>query len=187
MIDPKKIADLKLDEIDIQIITMLEEDPNLTHSAIARQIDRSQPAVGSRIHKLEDRGILRTQVGVDFQKFPLYLAKVELFTKNPAEIEEMAECCPFVINAMKLSGSRNMCLLLASTDLRKLDAIVDYHFRDRNKNDVQKVKMEMITGFIKTWVLPVNFDSEHHNPTPTEGCGENCHVYLKHLEEEGRI
>ena len=33
---------LKLDSIDKQIISLVQEDPNLTHTQIAEKIDRSQ-------------------------------------------------------------------------------------------------------------------------------------------------
>jgi DNA-binding Lrp family transcriptional regulator len=44
---------LKLDDIDRKIITLVQGDPNLTHTQIAEQINRSQPTVGMRIKKLE--------------------------------------------------------------------------------------------------------------------------------------
>jgi len=34
---------LKLDDIDRRIITLVQDDPNLTHTQIAAKIDRSQP------------------------------------------------------------------------------------------------------------------------------------------------
>ncbi|GAB4307583.1 MAG: winged helix-turn-helix transcriptional regulator [Promethearchaeota archaeon] len=185
MIDEREVELLKLDEIDIKIISMLEEDPHLTHSEIARRIDRSQPAVGSRIHKLEARGILRTQIGVDFKEFPVRLLKVEMAVRDTSEILEMADCCPFVINCMRISGERNVMVLLASTSMKKLDAVVDYHFRD--KPNITKVDMEVVTGFAKPFVLPVNFDSEHHDPNPKTGCGEKCHVYLRQLARENKL
>ena len=48
---------LKLDDVDIKIISLVQEDPNLTHTQIAEKIDRSQPTVGMRIKKLEKSGI----------------------------------------------------------------------------------------------------------------------------------
>ncbi len=181
MISEDQIDSMKLDEIDVQIISMLEEDPTLTHSEIARRIDRSQPAVGSRIHKLEERGILRTQIGVDFKKFDIYLVKVEIFTKDPEEVMIMARKCPFVINAMKITGERNICILLAATDLKKLDTVVDYHFRD-NK-DVQKVKMEMVTDYANPFILPVNFITEYHEPNTKVGCGDKCWRHIEAMEK----
>ena len=44
---------LKLDDVDRQIITLVQEDPHITHTQIAEKINRSQPTVGMRIKKLE--------------------------------------------------------------------------------------------------------------------------------------
>ncbi|MFX0175526.1 MAG: Lrp/AsnC family transcriptional regulator [Candidatus Hodarchaeota archaeon] len=167
---------LKLDDIDRQIISLVQEDPNLTHTQIAEKIDRSQPTVGMRIKKLEKAGVLQFQPGINFKVVDLFLATVEINTKNPEPVMEMGKCCPFVLNAFRLSGGHNMCVLLASSKLHKLDAIVNYHFR--KNSDVSSVSMEIVTDIAKDFILPIDFDSEHHEPNEEEGCGEKCKVLL---------
>ncbi|MCK4381432.1 MAG: AsnC family transcriptional regulator, partial [Candidatus Lokiarchaeota archaeon] len=108
---------LKLDDVDKQIIALVQEDPNRTHTEIASKINRSQPTVGMRIKKLEKNGILQFQPGINFKKVDLHLATVEIKTKNPKEIMYMAKHCPFMLNAFKLSGEHNVCILLASSKL----------------------------------------------------------------------
>jgi DNA-binding Lrp family transcriptional regulator len=167
---------LKLDDIDRQIISLVQEDPNLTHTQIAEKIDRSQPTVGMRIRKLEKAGVLQFQPGINFKVVDLFLATVEIQTKNPQEILDMASCCPFMLNAFRLSGGHNICILLASSKLPKLDAIINYHFR---KNpDVSSVSMEVVTNIAKDFILPIDFDSENHEPNEDEGCGEKCKYLL---------
>jgi Lrp/AsnC family transcriptional regulator len=163
---------LKLDDIDRQIITLVQEDPNLTHTQIAERINRSQPTVGMRIKKLEKSGILQFQPGINFKKVELFLATVEVNSSNPEEIMEMAACCPFMLNAFRLSGEHNICILLASSKLDKLDAIINYHFR--KNQEVSSVSMEIVTDIAKDFILPIDFDSEHHEPNEEVGCGEKC-------------
>ncbi len=158
----------KLDNIDKEIISMLQDDPNITHSKIAKEIGRSQPAVGSRIHKLQEKGIISSQIGVNFKNTKIYLSKIEMATRNPEEIWEMASYCPFVINCMKQSGELNVLLFLASSNLKKLDNIVDYHFR--NNDDISKIQMDIVTDFAKDFILPVDFEMDTHEPIPGEGC-----------------
>lgn len=175
---------LKLDDIDRQIITLVQEDPNLTHTQIAERINRSQPTVGMRIKKLEKSGILQFQPGINFKKVELFLATVELNSSNPEEIMEMAACCPFMLNAFRLSGEHNICILLASSKLDKLDAIVNYHFR---KNpEISSVSLEVVTDIAKDFILPIDFDSEHHEPNEEVGCGEKCKwlLYKKDLKKD---
>ncbi len=173
---------LKLDDIDRQIITLVQEDPNLTHTQIAERINRSQPTVGMRIKKLEKSGILQFQPGINFKKVELFLATVELNSSNPEEIMEMASCCPFMLNAFRLSGEHNICILLASSKLNKLDAIVNYHFR---KNpEISSVSLEVVTDIAKDFILPIDFDSEHHEPNEEVGCGEKCKYKLAKMQNK---
>ncbi len=173
-------AKLKLDDIDRKIITLVQEDPNLTHTQIAEKISRSQPTVGMRIKKLEKEGILQFQPGINFKKVDLFLATVELSTKRPTEILEMAKYCPFMLNAFRLSGTHNICILLSSSKLDKLDNIVNYHFR--SDPDVTSVSMNMITEISKDFILPIDFKSEEHSPTLEEGCGDKCKFKMAQLK-----
>ena len=164
---------LKLDDIDKQIITLIQEDPSQTHTKIAEKIKRSQPTVGMRIKKLEKSGILQFQPGINFRLVNnIHLATIEINTKNPEEIFEMAKCCPFMLNAFKLSGTHNICILLASSDLSKIDNIINYHFR--SNPDVQFVSMEIVTEIAKDFILPIDFSSDDHDPTIENGCGDKC-------------
>ena len=174
---------LKLDDIDRMIITLVQDDPSMTHTQIAEKINRSQPTVGMRIKKLEKSGILQFQPGINFAKVDLHLATVEIKTRNPKEIINMAKCCPFMLNAFRLSGEHNICILMASSKLDKLDKIINYHFR-KNK-DVSSVSMEIVTEIAKDFIAPVDFDSEHHDPTEENGCGEKCKYEL--AKKEGKI
>ncbi|MFW9952390.1 MAG: Lrp/AsnC family transcriptional regulator [Candidatus Thorarchaeota archaeon] len=174
---------LKLDDIDRQIISLVQSDPSLTHTEIAEKINRSQPTVGMRIKKLEKEGILQFQPGINFKKVELNLATVEVNCTNPDEIMEMASCCPFMLNAFRLSGEHNICIFLASSKLSKLDAIVNYHFR---KNpDVSSVSMEIVTDIARDFILPIDFDSENHEPNEEQGCGEKCKYKL--AKNNGKI
>lgn len=162
----------RIDEVDRNIIDLLQNNPTLTHMEIAEKISRSQPTVGMRIHKLEEKGLLEMQRGVNFKKVDLFLASVTLRTKDPDDIFEMARVCPFIINCFKLSGEKNILLLLSASNLNKLDNMVNFHFRN-NKN-ITNVKMEVVVDIAKDLILPVDFRSEDQNPTKEECCGEDC-------------
>jgi len=172
---------LKLDDIDRQIISLVQENPSLTHTEIATKIDRSQPTVGMRIKKLEKNGILQFQPGINFKKVDLHLATVEVKTKNPEHLMEMARHCPFMLNAFRLSGEHNLFILLASSKLQKLDNIINYHFR--NNPDISNVSMEIVIEIAKDFILPIDFDSEDHNPTLEDGCGEKCKYRISQAKD----
>jgi Lrp/AsnC family transcriptional regulator, leucine-responsive regulatory protein len=151
-----------LDDIDKQIITFLQKEPNTTHSEIARQLDRSQPAIGARIKKLQEKGVLATQIGVDFKKITdLNLVKVEMITSKPENIFDMADHCPYLINVLKLSGEYNISLFMACSNLKRLDSIIDRHFR--NQEWITKVKMDLVTDMAKSLVFPIDFAVEEYD------------------------
>ncbi|MHA1728418.1 MAG: Lrp/AsnC family transcriptional regulator [Promethearchaeota archaeon] len=161
-----------IDEVDKSIISLLQDHPNITHSAIAERIGRSQPAVGSRIHKLEERGIISSKFGINFKNSKIYLIKLEIASKKPEEVMEMGKYCPFIINVMKLSGRNNVMIFMACSSLKKIDAVIDYHFR--NKDYITNVKMDIITDFLKDFILPIDFEMDEHDPNSEIGCGEKC-------------
>lgn len=167
---------LKLDEIDRQIITLVQKDPALTHTEIAEHINRSQPTVGMRIKKLEKNGVLQFQPGINFKRVDLNLAVIQVKANNPDELMEMAQYCPFMLNAFRLSGEHNLSILLTSSKLSKLDNIVNYHFR--NNPAIQSASMELVIDIAKDFILPVDFDSEEHDPSIEKGCGELCKYKL---------
>ena len=152
---------LGMDEIDQQIIQLIQEDPNLTHTEIATHVNRSQPTIGMRIRKLEDAGVLHFQAGINIKETELYLSRCDISTSNPDKIILMAKNCPFMINVFRLSGEWNISLLLASLKLEDLDKIVNNHLR--LDKEIRKIKMEIITDISENYVIPLNILFENCN------------------------
>ncbi|MFX1307110.1 MAG: winged helix-turn-helix transcriptional regulator, partial [Promethearchaeota archaeon] len=71
---------LSIDNDDKKIIEMIEKNPDITHSDIAKEIDKSQPAVGARIIKLERKNLLTKQVGFNIRKVDIKVAIVYIST-----------------------------------------------------------------------------------------------------------
>jgi len=152
---------ITLDNIDKSIISLLQKDPAVSHSKIAQELGLSQPAIGARIKKLSDKGLISTIIGVNFQQLPeINLLRVNLKTTRPDDVLEMAQFCPFVINGLKTTGENNITLFLASSNLKHLDSVLDRHFR--GKNYVQHLEMDLITGMAEPFILPMNIEAEKY-------------------------
>ena len=149
---------LKMDEIDRNIIQIIQEEPNLTHTQIAKMVNRSQPTVGMRIKKLEEAGVLKFQAGINIKSTDLILARAEIETSNPETIENLVKKCPFMLNAFRQSGTSNISVLIVAFRIQDVDSIVNFHFR--NNPDVKKVVVEIFTGVVKDLVLPFNLNFE---------------------------
>jgi Lrp/AsnC family leucine-responsive transcriptional regulator len=64
---------MKLDDIDKQILSNLQEDGRMTYAAIAQHVGLTSTAVGHRVQKMLDEGIIRS-FGVDLDREKLGLA-----------------------------------------------------------------------------------------------------------------
>lgn len=146
---------LEIDEIDRNIIKIVQAEPNLTHTQIAKRVNRSQPTVGMRIRKLEEVGVLKFTAGINMKAADFFFARVDIQTNNPDEICSIVNKCPFMLNAFAISGVYNVSIFLAGLSIKDIDEIVNINFR-KNPNIIN-LKMEMITNVLNDYVLPLNF------------------------------
>ena len=147
---------LKMDEIDKKIIALVQDQPSLTHTQIAEKVNRSQPTVGMRIRRLEEQGVLQFQAGINLKAAEMYFARVELQTNNPNGIYEIVKECPFMLNALRLSGNTDMSIIMAGFNVEDIDKIVNIHFR--SNPDVMKVKIDLITDIMTDFIIPFDFN-----------------------------
>ncbi len=148
----------KIDEIDKNIIELIQKEPLLTHTEIAKRVDRSQPTIGMRIRKLEKAGVLKFQAGINVKTMDLILARVEVQTLEPNKTIELVKQCPYMLNAFRLSGTFNLSVLVIGSKLAHIDEMVNNHFR-KNPN-VSSVYMDIITDVTNDFVLPFDFNFE---------------------------
>ncbi|MFW9989519.1 MAG: Lrp/AsnC family transcriptional regulator [Candidatus Odinarchaeota archaeon] len=160
---------LSIDDDDKKIIEMIERYPDITHSDIAKEIDKSQPAVGARIIKLERKNLLTKQVGFNIKKVDIKVAIVYIATKDVDDIVQKIENCPFINHAFKISGEFNLLCFIAASDLQTIEKLVDLCFR-RDKN-VINVKTNILIESIHDFVVPIDFQIENFNG---RYCGPDC-------------
>jgi Lrp/AsnC family transcriptional regulator, leucine-responsive regulatory protein len=160
---------LGLDERDSVILAMVQKDPGVSQEVIANRIKLSQPSVGARIRKLQEKGVLSTINGVNFRVVDLNLAKVDINATDTTAIINEFKDCPFFVNALITSGKHNLCLFFMATDLKRLEGIVNYHLRGNPK--VKEVEMNIVISTAKDFVLPLNIDYENENQL---SCKQNC-------------
>ena len=162
---------LKIDSADKKIIEMIEANPDITHSAIAKEIEKSQPAVGARIIKLERKHLLTKQVGFNVKQVDIKVAIVYVSTKDVEEIVKKIENCPFINHAFKISGEFNVLCFIAASDLQTIEKLVDLCFR-RDPN-VINVKTNILIESIHDFVVPIDFQIENFDG---RYCGPGCNM-----------
>lgn len=144
----------ELDEIDRQIFEIVQEEPTLTHTKIAKKIKRSQPTVGLRIKRLQESGILQFQAGFNLKKSNIFLAKADIQSSKGDQIKEIINDCPHMLHGFRMSGLNDFIVIIGCSSIKELDSVVNYHFR-KNPN-VSKVKLEIITEIYNDFVLHVD-------------------------------
>jgi len=162
----------KIDEIDRSIIELIQKEPMLTHTEIAKRVDRSQPTIGMRIRKLEKAGVLKFQAGINVKTMDLILARVEIQTLEPNETIELVKRCPYMLNAFRLSGTFNLSVLVIGSKLAHIDEMVNNHFR---KNpSVSSVYVDIITDVTNDFVLPFDFNFDSCSLNSNGQCCGKC-------------
>jgi len=162
---------LSIDDDDKKIIEMIEKDPDITHSDIAKEIEKSQPAVGARIIKLERKNLLTKQVGFNVKKVDIKVAIVFVSTKDVDTIVEKIKGCPFINHAFKISGEYNVLCFISASDLQIIERLIDLCFR-RDPN-VLNVKTNVLIESIHDFVVPIDFQIEDFDKKSSY-CGPNC-------------
>ncbi len=149
---------LEIDEDDMRIIEMIEENPDITHREIAEEIEKSQPAVGARIIKLERKHLLSKQVGFNLKKADIKTALVFIATKVVGNIVDKIEKTDIINYAFKISGKYNLLCFIAGKDLKTIERVVDLYFRD--DPNVTAVATEVIIDSLHDFVIPIFFNDQ---------------------------
>lgn len=160
---------LNLDDRDNTILSLMQKDPSVSQEEIAKKIKLSQPSVGARIRKLQEKGILNNINGVNFRVVDLEIAKIDVTSTDTGDIINEFKDCPFFLNALITSGKHNLCLFFMATDLKRLEGVVNHHLRGNPK--VKDVEMNVIISTAKDFVLPLNIDFENKKQI---ACNQDC-------------
>ena len=163
---------LGLDDRDGIILSEMQKNPSVSQEEIAKKIKLSQPSVGARINKLEQKGILSYVNGVNFRIVELSLAKIDLSATDTAAIINEFRDCPFFINALITSGRHNLCLFFMATDLKRLEGIVNHHLRGNQK--VKDIELNIVISTAKDFILPLNIDYESKSQLSCEQECKDC-------------
>lgn len=171
--------DYKLDDIDKKIIEIIQEEPTITHTDIAKRVERSQPTIGMRINRLKELGVLQFQAGLNLKIADMFYARAEIITDHPNELLDEIEKCHFMLNAFRLSGTTNVSVLIANPKIAFLDKLVNTKFR--NNPLVKEVNMNIITDVVEDFVLPIDLDFDECKCELKEECAKS--IYTKNGEK----
>jgi Lrp/AsnC family transcriptional regulator for asnA, asnC and gidA len=128
---------LEIDNVDLQILSLLMEDANMPYTEIGKKIFVSGGTVHVRMKKLADMGIVKgAQLIIDYAKLGwdisaflgIYLDKSSLYEEVSKELEKIPE----VVNAHYTTGNYSIFAKIICRDTQ--------HLREVLHDKIQKVK-----------------------------------------------
>ena len=122
-------SELLRDRRNVELLTLLRDDPRLGISELARRVNMSAPAVRERILRLEEAGIIR---GYRLELDPAALGyPISAYLRvRPApgqlpKVAELARSLPQVVECHRVTGEDCFVLKIYLPALGELDRLLD--------------------------------------------------------------
>jgi Lrp/AsnC family leucine-responsive transcriptional regulator len=143
-----------LDEVDVQLLSLLQQDGRITNADLAKKVGLSPPSVLQRVRVLEKAGLIRGYFGIlDAEKLGLRITAlamislslhqeqpIERFRRSVNEIPEILEC-------YHVSGEFDFLLKIVVRDIRAYEQLI----RERLSKikGIQQIKTSFVLSTTK--------------------------------------
>jgi Lrp/AsnC family leucine-responsive transcriptional regulator len=118
-----------LDDVNIQLLKELQQDPRLTMSELGRRVGMSSPAVTERVRRMEEAGII---LGYRLDLNPAALGlSITIYIRirpSPGQLPKVAELArqiPEVVECHRITGEDCFILKVCIPAMDQLDRILD--------------------------------------------------------------
>ena len=155
-----------MDKQDRKIIALLEIDPKLSQSDIAKEIGLAQSSIAVRMYKLKESSILVESSGVNYEVLGMLMCRVDVATSNEEEVLKWAEKCPLFMNASKGIGRFALSLFFTAEDVETFHYLIDEHIL--KIDGVSDASFQMIRSWQRPFILQLNLDYSNSEKPP---CG----------------
>lgn len=124
-----QISPLLLDVRNVQILALLQEDPRMSVSELARRVGMSAPATRERIQRMEEAAIIRgCHLEIDPAALGYPIAAIIRVRPMPGKLPKLAELAaslPQVVECHRITGEDCFILQVRLDSLDNLDTILD--------------------------------------------------------------
>jgi Lrp/AsnC family transcriptional regulator, leucine-responsive regulatory protein len=124
-----QISDLLRDRRNLGILGLLQADPRMSISELARRVGMSPPATRERIQRMEDAGVIR---GCRLELDPVALGypiaafvRIRPMAGKLPKVAELAASLPQVVECHRITGEDCFMLKVRLDSLDNLDLILD--------------------------------------------------------------
>jgi Lrp/AsnC family transcriptional regulator, leucine-responsive regulatory protein len=122
-------SDLLLDQRNVELLRLLQADPRMNLSALARRVGMSAPAVRERIARLEEAGVIRgyrLQIDPRALGFPITaMVRIRPMPGKLPKIVELAQAMRQISECHRITGEDCFIMKLHLRSLDELDPVLD--------------------------------------------------------------
>jgi Lrp/AsnC family leucine-responsive transcriptional regulator len=126
---PPRLSEQQLDPTNRQLIEALQADARLSLAELGRRVGLTAPAVGERLGRLEEAGVIRGyHADVDPAALGLTLSIVLRIRPAPREIHKVAELAqrtPEVTECVRVTGEDCFIMRAHVRDVTHLEELID--------------------------------------------------------------
>jgi Lrp/AsnC family leucine-responsive transcriptional regulator len=126
---PPRLSDQQLDATNRQLIEALQQDARLSLAELGRRVGLTAPAVGERLGRLEEAGVIRGyHADVDPRALGYDLSVVLRIRPAPrmiAKVAELARATPEVTECHRVTGEDCFVMRLNVRDVLHLEELID--------------------------------------------------------------
>ncbi len=151
---------MEFDAVDRSILEILQEDGRASHAGIAKRVGLSAPAVGDRVRKLEQLGVIRGyHADVDPQALGLGISAFVAITPQPRKpaqqlVDRLIEQ-PEIEELHAVAGTYSFIIKVRVPSTAALDAFLDRLF---TMDGVERTETTMVLRTNLERPLQLRFD-----------------------------
>ncbi|MCK6604220.1 MAG: Lrp/AsnC family transcriptional regulator [Ignavibacteriaceae bacterium] len=120
-----------IDELDVKILNLIQENAKITRTQLSEETGITTPAVGERLHKLEDRGIIsgyytkvdRKYFGYDIMVFVFVISESSV---HYSEMVERAVVHPNILECHSILGDGSHLLKAIVKNTSELEKLLSH-------------------------------------------------------------
>ena len=120
---------MKIDAINVSILKILQQNARMSNAEIGRQVGISSPAVGERIKKMEDTGIIdKYQTVVSYQETGFQLKAIitmKAFVGKLVPFIKKVKSYKEVINCYRITGNDNIVMEVVFKNQTHMESFID--------------------------------------------------------------
>ena len=120
---------LKMDKINREILTTLQENGRISFADLGKKVHLSAPAAAERVKKLEDAGVIagyRASVNFEQLGYPIEaMIQVKVFLGKEAMFIKLAKSRSEIIECYNVTGDKAFLLKVIVPAMTKLDTLLE--------------------------------------------------------------